>query len=295
MITRFPLLLLCLLFTAACGRLGDRAASGTTLATVNGTAITTGDLDFLASVGPPALKAELTTPEGKQRLVNDLIDRELLHAESVRLGLHRDPRVQREIDLHRRVLLANAALRDAVRNAARAHFNAHPGEFTVVGLRHLLVAFGTTRTEQDAVTLANGLRERIAGGATFADMARAHSDDATTREHGGWLGLVWRTTPHLMRRGYEGLLEKAFTMQPGDVAGPFKTKDGYHLLAIDSAPRQQTFAEVQERLEFRFLRDTRTTLLTTLRAKAKIQRHLPDTAPVKPAEPLRDHHEHPHE
>jgi peptidyl-prolyl cis-trans isomerase SurA len=70
------------------------------------------------------------------------------------------------------------------------------------------------------------LRERIvSGGADFAALARANSDD-TTAARGGDLGWLYPgdTVPEF---------ERAFaTLQPGEISPPTKTPFGYHLIQV---------------------------------------------------------------
>jgi peptidyl-prolyl cis-trans isomerase C len=88
---------------------------------------------------------------------------------------------------------------------------------TQVRARHILV-----NTEAEA----NAIIRRLQNGEAFADLARALSQDVTTREQGGDLGWFIREdlsfTPELA--------EVALEMQPGQVAGPVPTMLGYHII-----------------------------------------------------------------
>jgi len=93
-------------------------------------------------------------------------------------------------------------------------------------LRHILVRVSETVSEAAARRRLTDLRERIAGGrASFADMARAHSDDATAAR-GGELDWVYPgdTVPEF-ERGYQGLAI-------GEVSQPVRTPFGYHLIEV---------------------------------------------------------------
>lgn len=93
-------------------------------------------------------------------------------------------------------------------------------------LRHILIRVSETVSESDARRRLADLRDRIAGGrATFADMARAHSDDATAAR-GGELDWVYPgdTVPEF-ERGYQGLAVD-------EVSQPVRTPFGYHLIQV---------------------------------------------------------------
>ena len=71
------------------------------------------------------------------------------------------------------------------------------------------------------------LTQIIEEGADFHSMARAYSIDAATRLAGGYAGKVTRTA-------MEAAVESAvFGAQPGNVVGPFKLEDGWHLIKIE--------------------------------------------------------------
>jgi peptidyl-prolyl cis-trans isomerase SurA len=93
-------------------------------------------------------------------------------------------------------------------------------------VRHILIRTSERVSENEARRRLLDLRERvIAGGADFAALARANSDD-TTAGKGGDLGWVYPgdTVPEF---------ERAFVaLQPGEMSPPVKTAFGYHLIQV---------------------------------------------------------------
>lgn len=90
--------------------------------------------------------------------------------------------------------------------------------------RHILV-----QSEAEA----NDILARLQAGEDFATLAAAHSIDVTTREQGGDLG--WFTAEELLE---PNLAQVAFTIQPGEIAGPVPTRLGYHIIqTIERAER----------------------------------------------------------
>ncbi|MBI2343165.1 MAG: peptidylprolyl isomerase [Deltaproteobacteria bacterium] len=283
---------------AACTKGGDTPsastlAGGALLATVNGSTITAGELELLRELAPPHLQAQLTTPAGRHRVAQDLIDRELLYAESVKRGLDHDPKVLAGIDMNRRILIATKLLQTEIRKAAQQYYDAHAAEFEQLALSHLFITFGEqrgpmkgpkpVRTEKEAVTLINALKARILKGETFADVAREYSEDRASKEEGGALGRVRRNESRLIRRGYGALLETAFGLTPETIAGPVKSPEGYHLLFVTAPPQPAPFDEVAGEIEFRVRSDVRSALLEGLRKEASITRYgeLAEEAPAK--------------
>lgn len=267
--------------------------SNTTLAIVNGNKITEEELDFIAEVGPPQMKTRLATPSGKKRLLEEIVDRELLYAEAIRRRLNRDPQLQKEIHLHERVLIANAAIKDAVNKMAKEYYEERSEEFTTLTIQHILIKFGKgSRTENEAVALANEIRKKSEAGVDFIMLAKQYSEDATSNTHGGSLGEVWAKEPRLMRRGYEPLLAKAFSLTEPGVVGPVKSKDGYHIIFVKKLAKIRPYSEVEEKLLFKLRQDAAQDLLKKLREKAKIKILLSDPKSEHPDHT--EHHDHTH-
>ena len=80
-----------------------------------------------------------------------------------------------------------------------------------------------TRSKAEAETQIGELEAKIAGGADFAELARAHSDCPSGRK-GGDLGQFGRGQ---MVGAFE---DAAFGMNVGDVSGVVETQFGYHLI-----------------------------------------------------------------
>lgn len=82
--------------------------------------------------------------------------------------------------------------------------------------------------------IARELRVQIIEeGADFHSLARSYSIDAATRLAGGYAGRV-------VRAEMEAAVESAvFGAQTGNVVGPFKLEDGWHLIKIESLHRAE--------------------------------------------------------
>ncbi len=84
--------------------------------------------------------------------------------------------------------------------------------------RHILV---------DSEEKCNSLKEQIAEGATFAELAKQHSSCPSGRD-GGDLGSFG---PGMMVPEFDKVV---FSAEVGSVQGPVKTQFGYHLLEVTS-------------------------------------------------------------
>jgi len=94
-------------------------------------------------------------------------------------------------------------------------------------------------------TLANDLLDQIKDGADFAELAKANSEDTSSNEQGGDLGLFERD---LMGVEFD---EAAFSMNVGDVSDVVSTDYGYfHIIKLTEIQTEtaQSFEEVREQL-----------------------------------------------
>ena len=80
-----------------------------------------------------------------------------------------------------------------------------------------------TRSKDEAQTLISDLKTQLDDGASFADIAKKHSDCPSGRS-GGDLGTFGRGQ---MVKAFE---ETAFGMDVGKVSGVVETEFGYHII-----------------------------------------------------------------
>ena len=92
--------------------------------------------------------------------------------------------------------------------------------------RHILLQPNEVLNEADARARLLQLRERIANGADFAELARAHSDDAGNAAMGGDLGWVGPgDLPPVLH-------EVLGTLEESELSAPFETERGWHILQV---------------------------------------------------------------
>jgi peptidyl-prolyl cis-trans isomerase C len=98
-----------------------------------------------------------------------------------------------------------------------------------VSASHILLMYAgssrstATRTKEEAITQINALKEKISGGADFAEVARENSDCPSGQE-GGALGTFGKGQ---MVPEFE---EAAFGMEVGATSDVVETDFGYHLI-----------------------------------------------------------------
>ena len=140
-------------------------------------------------------------------------------------------------------------------------------------VRHILLMPGEQLSNQDARTRLADIRQRILGGESFTDLARAYSDDTGSALQGGDLGWVspGQATPEFERQ-LSGL-------QPGQISQPFQTPFGWHIAEVterrqhqsaDESARNEARSKIQERK----IQDSLDLLSRRLRDQAYIEKRL---------------------
>ncbi len=199
---------------------------------------TRGELAFVA-FRPAAFEADVTIDEKALA--------EFYEAEKER---YREP----ERRSARYILFAPEAFFDEVEvtdEEIAQEYNWRMGEFAVpeaVRARHILLRLppdADEATEQEVREKIETIRKKILEGADFAKMARKYSEDPGSRDKGGDLGYFERGK---MVPAFE---EAAFSLEPGTVSEPVKTRFGYHLILVEDhrQAHQKTLDEVRDRIE----------------------------------------------
>ena len=101
----------------------------------------------------------------------------------------------------------------------------------MIHCRELVVTYGSSRNESNALALAADFRRHIIEGADFAAMAARHSEGGTG-EKAGDLGVLYE---RCLSPVEAPVLEAALALNEGAVSQPVKGRDGYHLIKVESA------------------------------------------------------------
>ncbi|WP_333817941.1 peptidylprolyl isomerase [Tabrizicola sp.] len=200
--------------------LAEGETADTVVATVNGAPITLGQMVAMKESLPPQYQS-LPDDVLFKGIYDQLIQQEVLAQSVKELG----PRAIATMENDKRGFVSGLAIdaivKEAVTDAALQ--KAYDDRFkdakpqTEYNAAHILVA-----TEEEA----NKLKEELAGGADFAELAKAHSTDTGSGANGGdlgWFGLGMMVKP------FE---EAVVGAKVGEVTGPVKTDFGYHLILV---------------------------------------------------------------
>ena len=218
------------------------------LASVNGVPITEREVAEAIYAMGPAQGQKYMTPEGKARVLEELINTRLLLASAKREMLEFDPAFKAELAAAKEELLTRFAIRKAIENVrvsddrVKAYYDEHREEMRegeTIRASHILV---------DSAEKAEAIRNDIlAGKITFEEAAKKESA-CPSREQGGDLGEFGRGQ---MVKEFE---DAAFALAPGELSKPVKTEFGWHLIRVDGKkdggelPFEKVRDEIRQRL-----------------------------------------------
>lgn len=281
-------------------RAQDNAAAPILLVTVNGTKITTTDLEFLYFVRQikPAMRDAV-----KDRFVADLIDHALLRQflDSRKVQASRTA-VEQRIQVMKNLLARDGIDLDQSLNAIgctpekfrdemsapaawssyarltitdddiKKYWDTHRVEYdgTEVRAAHIVKRLPKENTAAEKERLLKHLADLAAsirsGAVTFAAAAEKESDSPSGKD-GGDLG----TFPYHGRMSVE-FSRVAFKLKVGEVSEPFETPFGLHILTVNEIIPGDLSLEDARPLIFQTLsREMQNRLITQLRTKAVIQ------------------------
>ena len=214
-----------------------------TLATVNGNAITDKDVESLLQSLGPQRAAQFQSEEGRKRVLDELINQQLILAEALDNDLEQEQDFQDELKQIKDNVLIQYAIRKLMQTASvkpedvEAYYEENKAQFISpesIKASHVLV--------DDEIT-ANNILKEIKGGMAFEEAANTHSK-CSSEKNGGDLGYFSRGK---MVQEFE---DAAFPMQVGEISKPVKTQFGYHIIKVvdKKAPEERSFEEVKEQL-----------------------------------------------
>jgi len=238
-------------------------ASGT-IATVNGKAIPQAKLDLL--VRERVAQGQQDSPELRNFLKQELINREVIQQEAVKRGLDKNPDVVMQLDMVRQGVMVAAFLQDYLRKNQPSD-TALKGEYDKIKAqqgekeyraRHILV-----KTEEEA----KDALAQLAKGAKFEAIATDKSIDTGSKGNGG--DLNWAPPGRYVKPFSDALtkLKKGETTK-----APVQTQFGWHIIQLtDERPlKMPTYDEAKNQLVQMMSQQALQKVVADLRAKSKI-------------------------
>lgn len=176
---------------------------------------------------PPQTKAFLASPEGINRLRDELIKREVLYEEAKKKNLAKSDEFKRRLEEFKKMTLINMLLEQELKNIqqvtekdAKDYYEKNKDQFinpTEIRLSQIVV-----KREDDV----KKVYERVDKGEDFAKIAMELSKDDKTRVLGGDIGFFKKgqLDPQI-----ENL---TFSLRKGQVSMPINRKDGLYIFKV---------------------------------------------------------------
>lgn len=214
-----------------------------TLAVVNGNEIKESDLQALMkNLGQNA--AYFQGPEGRKKLIDELIMHELMYTDALEKNLDNDEEFVEVMNNMKKSMLQQYNLRKMFNEITlsdeelKEYYEKHKEDFVtdeMVKASHILV---------DSEEKAAEILKQINEGLSFEEAAQEFSS-CPSKQSGGSLGQFGKGQ---MVPEFE---EAVFSMQVGEVSGPVKTQFGYHIIKLtEHSPKESaTFEEVLQEVK----------------------------------------------
>jgi peptidyl-prolyl cis-trans isomerase C len=239
-------------------------AHGQNVAKVNGVAIPQEQFDLL--IKNLVAQGRPDSPEMRDAIKQQMINRELMVQEAARRGLNKNPETAARLNFSRQDVLSNAYVQDVLRanpvtdDAVKKEYERIKAqsakEFKV---RHILV---------DKEDEAKDIIAQIKKGASFEKLATEKSKDPGSKENGG--DLNW-SMPSRFVKPFGDALAKLKKGQMTDT--PVQTNFGWHIIRVDDerAAKLPGFDEAKPQLQQGLQNQAVEKAIADLRAKAKIE------------------------
>lgn len=239
------------------------------VARVNGVAIPQQRMDLfmkdLTAQGRP------DTPELRNAIRQEMIDRELLSQEATRRGFGKKPEIAAQLDLARQNVLVRALLNETFHSAPvgedaiKKEYERIKGQLgsREYKARHILV---------DKEDEAKDIISQIKGGGSFEKLAADRSKDQGSKVRGG--ELDWSAPTTYVKPFGEALTR----LKKGQMTEtPVQSQFGWHVIRLDDEralkvpPYDQVKANLQQQLQQQQQKLAYEKIISELRAKAKIE------------------------
>ncbi len=264
--------------TTTAGTATVTPAKDTVAATVNGTPISGATVD--AMVKERAAQGQPDSPELRKMIIENLAMQTLAANEAVKKGLDKQPETQRQLDMLRSSLLANAYVQDWIKTNPVTDTmlkTEYDTLATKMGgneykARHILL-----KTEAEAKEIIAKLKGDMK---QFNALAKSKSTDPSAQQNNGDLGWFNAGT---MVPEFSAAVAK---LQKGELtAEPVKSNFGYHVIVLDDTRpiTPPPFEQIKDQLSQQVQRQNLKKFFDDMKSKAKIVITGEPATPAAPA------------
>lgn len=220
------------------------ATGDTTVATVNGDAITSADVAYARATLGEAVQ-QVPDDQRDEMVLSLLIDMQLMANAAERGGVDETAAFKKRIEFQRMQALQESYMQDLVANVVTEDAVAQRYQEEVAKLQREQVSASHILVPDEV--RARELISEIEGGADFAALAQENSQDPGSAQQGGSLGFFSKGQ---MVAPFE---EAAFSLEPGDITEePVQSQFGWHVIRLDEKrtmplpPLEQVAPQIQQ-------------------------------------------------
>lgn len=240
-------------------------AKGTVLASVNGRVITLEDFNARIQGYNAEIEASKDIPdsvkqnyliekrEDKQRLLDGMVERELLIAEAIERGLHTERDLRQAVEtlkdqlLFAKIIEVERGKVDVATKEVEDYYNLYKDAFTIPEERRIGMIVVPTEKKAKEVLIS------LLQGKDFSILASAHSTDESAKEAGD-IGFIVRTSPFPQpdkKTMFAKFEEIAFDLELNKPSTIFKGPDGFYIIKATEvkAARERLLSEVYKDIE----------------------------------------------
>ncbi|HSV30490.1 MAG TPA: peptidylprolyl isomerase [Atribacteraceae bacterium] len=213
------------------------------LARVGEIQIKQSEIDEFLSRIDPQMAIQFNSPEGRQRILEELVNQSLYYQWAIADQLDQNEDFQRDLESIRKNLLTQYAVETVFSDitvedtAIEAYYEANSTRFTTperIRASHILV---------DSAEEAETILAEIAGGLPFEEAASKYSD-CPSREQGGDLGFFERG------RMVVEFEDAAFALAINELSAVVESRFGFHIIKLTDrqSPGTRPLADVKEEI-----------------------------------------------
>ena len=217
-------------------------AADTVVVTIGGKGYTAKEMDEYLKILPPQAKAAMAKEPEPSLTSLFMIIR--LSEEAKKRNLDQQSPNKEAIGMYVLDGLSNAMVVEQ-RNGmevtpaeSETYYKSHQEQFEMAKVSAILVSFGANRKEEEAKTRAEDLVKQLRGGADFAALAKANSDDKDSAEKGGEYATIRRSD-----KIAEATKKVVFALKTGEVSDAVRQPAGFYIFKVTSKA-VQPYAEV---------------------------------------------------
>jgi peptidyl-prolyl cis-trans isomerase C len=254
---------------------------GELVARVNDWKLTSSDLDELIENLPEKQRSQYSTPSGRSRLADMIVEEELYYEDGLKKKLDRNPDVEKLIDQAKRRVIISEYFKRYVNTKARPtdeemhdYYEKHKDRFTIQPVLKAQHIFSKDREKLVE------LKKRIENGEKMTNLAHKYSEDEITIRDGGDLGY-FNPGGYVRFIGYSKKWSDAVSaLGLGIVSDPIEFEKGYSIVRVNSRkpaqlkPYEEVKSEILGVLTNQRIDEVRKNVVKDLEKQNKVENYL---------------------